>query len=304
MRTAAFIAALAVVVPTIHAQRARNAQRARYLMGTVCEVAVTGEHAEAQIEAAFAEAKRVELMLSTWIAESELSRVNRGAAPGDELCALLDVTAEWTKKTNGAFDPRYRRAQGAEGRGQKASARPGGRAGASCALRPALCALPSAPCPLDSGAFGKGYALDRMLALTTGNAVIDFGGQLLVRGEHEVAIADPTQRDHPVLALTIANASLSTSSTSEQPGHIVDPRTGEALPARGSVSVIADDALTADILSTALYVMGEDDGLRWADANGVAAIFITPSHHVRLSARARERARAPTLLDRNFRMKD
>jgi thiamine biosynthesis lipoprotein len=290
MRTAAFIAALAVVVPTTHAM-----QRARFLMGTVCEVAVTGEQAEAQTEAAFAEAKRVELMLSTWIADSELSRVNRGAAPGEELRALLDVTAAWTRKTNGAFDPRYRRAlngrQSAVGSRQEL----GGV--------PADCRLPAADC-LDSGAFGKGYALDRMLALTTGDAVIDFGGQLIVRGEREVAIADPEHRDRPVLALTIANASLSTSSTSEQPGHIVDPRTGEALPARGSVSVIADDALTADILSTALYVMGEDDGLRWADANGVAAIFVNPSHHVRLSAKARERARAPTLLDRNFRMKD
>ena len=237
-------------------------------MGTVCEVAVTGEHAESQIEAAFAEAQRIESMLSTWIPDSELSRVNRGAAPGGELRALLDVTADWTKKTNRAFDPKYRDSQ------------------------------------YDSGAFGKGYALDRMLALTTGDALIDFGGQLIARGEHEVAIADPQHRDKPVLALKLANASLSTSSTSEQPNHIIDPRTGNPVPARGSVSVIADDALTADILSTALYVMGEDEGLRWADDHGVAAIFITPTHHVRLSANARERVRGLSLVDRNFRMKD
>lgn len=263
MRRAAIIAALAVVVPTTYAL-----ERAQYLMGTVCEVAAGGNNAEAQIEAAFAEAKRVEGMLSTWIADSELSRVNRGAAPGPELRALLDLTAEWTKKTNGTFDPRW------SGKGY------------------------------DPGAFGKGYALDRMLALTTGDALIDFGGQLIVRGEHEVAIADPADRDKPVLALTIHDVSLATSSGSEKPGHIFDPRTGQALPPRGSVSVIADDALTADILSTALFVMGEDEGLRWADANGVAAIFINPSQHVRLSAKARERARGLSLLDRNFRMKE
>jgi thiamine biosynthesis lipoprotein len=263
MRTAAFIAALAFVVPTTYAL-----ERAQYLMGTVCEVAVSGEHAEAQIEAAFAEAKRVEGMLSTWIAESELSRVNRGAAPGKELRALLELTAGWTEKTNGAFDPRWNE-QG-----------------------------------YDSGAFGKGYALDRMLAFTTGDAMIDFGGQLIVRGEREVAIADPEDRGKPALALTIANASLSTSSDSEKPGHIVDPRTGESLPARGSASAIADDGLTADILSTALYVMGEDEGLRWADDHDVAAIFITPTRHIRLSAKARERVRGLSPLDRNFRMKD
>ncbi len=286
MRTATFIVALAVVVPTTHAL-----ERAQYLMGTVCEVATGGKNAEAEIEAAFAEAKRVERMLSTWIAESELSRVNRGeTAPGEELRLLLEVAADWTRKTNGTFDPRWRepRVASPELR-ETAPSHPATR--------------PSQP-QYDPGAFGKGYALDRMLALTTGDAMIDFGGQLIVRGEHELAIADPTDRDKPVLALTIANASLSTSSGSEKPGHILDPRSGEVIPAGGSVSVIANDALTADILSTALFVMGEDEGLRWADANGVAAIFINPSHHVRLSAKAHERARGLLLLDRNFRLKD
>jgi FAD:protein FMN transferase len=278
MRTVAFIAALAVVVPPTHA-----VERAQYLMGTVCEVAVTGEHAEAQIESAFAEAKRVEQLLSTWIVDSELSRVNRGAAPGEELRVLLARTAGWTKKTNGAFDPHYQR-----------------RAGFS----PPVDGLKPVP-QHDPGAWGKGYALDRMLALTTGDARIDFGGQLIVRGEHEVAIADPQDRDKPVLALQLANASLSTSSTSEQPDHIIDPRTGKPVAARGSsVSVIADDAMTADILSTALFVMGEDEGLRWAGAHGVAAIFINSHRHVRLSAKARERARGLAVLDRNFELKD
>jgi thiamine biosynthesis lipoprotein len=142
--------------------------------------------------------------------------------------------------------------------------------------------------------------------------MIDFGGQVLVRGEQRVAIADPQRRQHPVLDFALRDASLSTSSGSEKTfevsgrrfSHILDPRSGEALPPRGSASVIADDALTADILSTALYVMGEDDGLRWADANGVAAIFIDPQRHIRLSAKARERARGLALLDRNFSVKE
>jgi thiamine biosynthesis lipoprotein len=165
----------------------------------------------------------------------------------------------------------------------------------------------------EEGAFGKGYALDRMLArITADEAMIDFGGQLAVRGELRVSLADPSDRRRPVLALTMRDGSLSTSSGSEKTfevngrrfSHIIDPRTGEALPPRGSVSVIADDALTADILSTAIYVMGEDEGLRWADGNGVAAIFIDPDHNIRLSASARERARELELLDRNFSVKE
>lgn len=243
--------------------------RAQYLMGTVCEVTVEGASAESQIAAAFAEAKRVEGMLSTWVDDSELIRVNRGAEAGPELRALLDRVDAWSQKTDGAFDPRWReKVHGERG--------------------------------VESGAFGKGYALDRMLALTTGDAVIDFGGQLIVRGRHEVAIAAPSDRARPLVALTIADASLSTSGDSEQPGHIVDPRSGRRVRSRASVSVIAADALTADVLSTALYVMGEEEGLRWADANGVAAIFINDSKVVRRSARAPR----VTVLDANYTVKD
>ena len=253
--------------PSVHAVRQAAAPvesqvRAQYLMGTVCEISAGSP---AQIEAAFAEAKRVEAMLSTWVDDSELIRVNRGATPGPELQALLDSANAWAEKTKRAFDPRWR------GDGYEA------------------------------GAFGKGYALDRMLALTTGEAFIDFGGQLVVRGSHEVSIADPVHRDQPVVSLTLIDASLSTSGDSERPGHIVDPRTGQPVRSRGSVSVIAKDALTADILSTALYVMGADEGLRWAEANDVAAVFITDSRLVRRSSRA---PRDLVLLDANYTLKD
>ena len=101
----------------------------------------------------------------------------------------------------------------------------------------------------------------------------------------------------------MSDGSLSTSSGSEKPGHIIDPRTGRSLPARGSVSVIAADALTADILSTALYVLGEGDGLRWANDRGIAAIFINTKHEIRLSAAARERVRALRVAGRDFALK-
>jgi thiamine biosynthesis lipoprotein len=256
--------ALALIV----ASHASGATRARYLMGTVCEVSAGDER---QIEAAFAEAARVEAMLSTWRTDSELARVNAGAPAGEELTSLLRVVEAWRLESGGAFDPHIRslielwktRADGAV---------PDAAAIANRDTK-----------PIDEGAFGKGYALDRMLAKVDGDAILNFGGQLLVRGSYDVTIADPEHRDTPLYRLTLKDASLSTSSGSEKTfvvngrvfTHIFDPRTGEALPPRGSVSVIASSALLADIQSTALYVMGVDDGLRWADAHGIAALFIT-----------------------------
>jgi thiamine biosynthesis lipoprotein len=301
MRTATvWIVALAFLPSFTEASMARQA---RYLMGTVCEVAVAAEH-EADAERAFAEAARVEAMLSTWIAESELSRLNRGQldAPSAELSQVLATASEWSVRTNRAFDPRVRKLLEAwQTRDQGAVPDPAAIASAM--------AMPQ----WEEGAFGKGYALDRMLPLLRGrSALIDFGGQVAVRGRWPVAIADPADRSRPVLELTIADASLSTSSGSEKTfqadgrtfSHILDPRTGQALPPRGSVSVIATSAMEADILSTALYVMGPEEGLRWAGEHGVAAIFIESTNRIRTSPAVRERAHSLELLDRNFTLKD
>jgi thiamine biosynthesis lipoprotein len=218
-------------------------------MGTVCEINA------ANPEPAFAEARRIEAMISTWRDDSELSRLNHGqiSTPSPELDALLREAMAISCETGGAFDPLVGRftlpRRGATG-------------------------------SYDEGGFGKGYALDRMLGAIDGDAVINFGGQIAVRGTHEVAIAHPLHRDQPILTLTLRNASLSTSSDSEQPGHIIDPATGKSVPAHGSVSVIDPSAFRADALSTALFVMGPERGLAWARAHNVVAIFITDSGDV------------------------
>jgi thiamine biosynthesis lipoprotein len=101
----------------------------------------------------------------------------------------------------------------------------------------------------------------------------------------EVAIANPARRDVPALLLTMTSGSLSTSSGSEKTfvvdgehfSHLLDPRSGRALPPRGSASVVAKSAFEADLVSTALYVMGPEEGLAWANAHDVSAIFIVPA---------------------------
>jgi thiamine biosynthesis lipoprotein len=279
VRPAAALIALALVPVTTSAV---EVSRARYLMGTVCEITTDGD--AAPIERAFAEAARIETMLSTWRSDSELSRVNRGEAePSAELRALLDRALAMREETSGAFDPQIRPLLDVW------RTREEGAVPTSDEIGRALDAIRSHHAPIEEGAFGKGYAIDRMLAaIDAPHVVINFGGQIGVRGEMRVSIADPVRRDAPMIDVTLRNESISTSSGSEKTfvangrtfTHIFDPRTGEALPPRGSVSVIAGDALTADILSTALYVMGPDKGLRWANAHRVAALFITPHHQI------------------------
>jgi len=72
----------------------------------------------------------------------------------------------------------------------------------------------------------------------------------------------------------VHGVSVATSGASERPGHVLDPRTGVPVPDWGSVTIVSADALGADALSTALYVMGPVQGPEWARAHGVAALFV------------------------------
>ena len=74
--------------------------------------------------------------------------------------------------------------------------------------------------------------------------------------------------------------------------HIIDPRTGRPVEhGLGSVTVVHPACVTADAWATALYVLGEDEGFRYAERNGVAALFLTTTDEaVRRRATSRYRA--------------
>jgi thiamine biosynthesis lipoprotein len=100
-----------------------------------------------------------------------------------------------------------------------------------------------------------------------------------------VDIAHPRNRQLPVLQVQLRSGSLSTSAGSERDvhrgdvriGHILDPKSGQPATFNGSVVVWHEQALVADIVSTALYVMGPEDGLRWAESHDIAAAYLMPT---------------------------
>jgi FAD:protein FMN transferase len=275
-------------------------ERSVYAMGTQLDLRVEGAlppQLVAATEAAILETERIEAACSTWRKESDWSRFNgaRGAVYplGREWTRLLGTVLDWNRRTDGAFDPVLGRLIGAWG------TRTGGRTPTPSELKAAREAsgasllwlgpddgtaqLRHPGAALEEGGFLKGYALDRMAAelrrAGVSAALLNFGGQLLAFGHpYQVGIAAPQARDSAQLEVRLENASLSSSGTSEHGRHILDPATGERCPAWGSASVVAEDGLTADILSTALFVMGPERGLRWANAHRVAALFQLQEH--------------------------
>ena len=267
-------------------------ERTTYQMGTLLRVRVEAAErscGSAAVEAALAEVARLEGVLSSWMLDSEIGRVN-GAPPAatveltPELASLLAEAGGWVEETRGAFDP----AVGAlidawdlrgAGRVPSAAELAGAKSTSGwhhAQLTPAAIRRGPAGWWLDTGAFGKGAALRAAATVLRSHgierAVLDFGGQLLVLGETEVGVAHPRLRQEEVARVRAREGSVSTTSSSERfveveggrLGHVLDPRTGRPVEAWGSVTVLAKDAVVADALSTALFVMGREAALEWA----------------------------------------
>jgi thiamine biosynthesis lipoprotein len=285
-------------------------ERTVYAMGTSLRIDAEGPSADglrAATEAAFRESERIEAACSTWRPDSSWSRLNqaKGAeVPLDrEWLDLLSTVLSWTRQTGGAFDPvlgALLRAWGIRTGGRTPSEEELAHARAASGARllildpeRGVARLGHPDAALDEGGFLKGYALDRMARLLVAggvqDAVLDFGGQLLVLGRpRAVSLSAPDDRHRATFGFVLHPGSLSSSGTSEHGRHILDPHSGLRSPAWGSVSVVASDGLTADVLSTALYVLGPDRGLAWANAHDVAAVFQRPDHPALQSRRARD----------------
>lgn len=77
-----------------------------------------------------------------------------------------------------------------------------------------------------------------------------------------VAIVDPADRSRVLATVPVRDGAVATSGTAERGAHIVDPRTGLAVPGLGSATVVAAGLAHADVWATAAVVSGLDD-LGW-----------------------------------------
>jgi thiamine biosynthesis lipoprotein len=131
---------------------------------------------------------------------------------------------------------------------------------------------------LGLGGIAKGYGVDRAMALWLAEGVkhgiVDAGGDLKALGTNddgpwEIAIKHPRRRDEVLAVIPVSNACVVTSGDYERffevdgqrYHHILDPRDGR--PSRGAMSatVLGPDAAASDALATALCVLSPEEGL-------------------------------------------
>ena len=150
---------------------------------------------------------------------------------------------------------------------------------------------------VDLGGIGKGYATDLVTEDISTPILASLGGNIGAYGENpnsdnglwSIGLADPDNNSSYIASIKIKDLSIVTSGDYEryfeQDGvryhHIFDPKTG--YPAQNelrAVTVIDENSTRADALTTALFVMGLDEGIKFCKNNNINAVFITKEHKI------------------------
>jgi thiamine biosynthesis lipoprotein len=166
---------------------------------------------------------------------------------------------------------------------------------------------------LSLGGVAKGYATDRAVQILRRRGVPSFiirsGGEIFIEGEpgggtRRIGIPDPRGRQAFAL-LEVRGRALNISSDAGrffvEDGvryhHIIDPRTGRPATGARTVAVTALDATTADALSTAVFVLGAEAGLKLVEETADAEAIVVDGDnavHVSSGFGPRLELRAPT----------
>jgi thiamine biosynthesis lipoprotein len=278
-------------------QPLKEFRQARYVMGTVAEIAVAAvdrQIAERAMASGFHALRQVDQCMSVYQPASELSRLNRLAAKhwvhtDPDILAVTTEALHISRQSDGALDVTILPLMRLWGFVQ--------REGRVPAIEELQATLPLVNyrhihldasrgairfdregMELDFGGIAKGFAIDKALAalLAQGvhHALVNAGGDLFAMGSATketawvVDIQHPHAVDRSLATLRVHNRSVATSGNYEnyfeqqgtRYGHLIDPRTGYPVSAVTSVTVLAKTAMQADAISTAAFVLGPEQG--------------------------------------------
>lgn len=250
--------------------------------------------------------------MSTWREDSELSRFNQLAdqsewtAISPAFYQVLARSLQISDLTAGAFDVTIGPVVNLWGFGPEARpadvpteeqlalllSRTGYQKLDLRAEPPALRAEPRQY--VDLSAIAKGYAVDEVARYLDSEGVsaflVEIGGEVSVQGRKpdgsawRLAIEEPTPGQRQVnRVVVIGDRAMATSgdyrnyyeSDGQRFSHTIDPMDGRPIDHDlASVTVIAEDCMTADALATAFNVMGSEQAQALATRENIAAYFI------------------------------
>lgn len=157
---------------------------------------------------------------------------------------------------------------------------------------------------IDLGAIAKGYAADEVIKILKDNgvksAIVNLGGNIFVLGKKvngsnwNVGVQNPEQDGESIIgSVSVSNKSIVTSGVYERYfeengksyHHILNPETG--FPYENDilgVTILSDLSIDGDSISTTLFSLGVDEGLKFIESiDGVEALFVTKDHKLHMT---------------------
>ena len=265
-----------------------------------CGFEITAVHpdsllAEEAILAAEGEMRRIEKLISDWDSTSLVSAINRyaGIRPVKvtrELFDFIHRSIKISELTDGAFDITFAgmdkvwtfdgsMAQMPDSSTVQKSLRHVGYQKIILNAADTTVFLPEKGMKIGFGGNGQGFAARKAKALMLqkgiASGVVNASGEPTAWGLQpdgspwRIGVTDPVVTDRLCAWLSVSDLTVATSGNYEKYvtfngiryGHIINPQTGYPSVGLTSVTIICPDPEIADALSTAVFVLGEKDGL-------------------------------------------
>jgi thiamine biosynthesis lipoprotein len=269
------------------------------LLHTFVEIKAYGTNTKQAVGAAFEEIERVNRLLNNYDPKSEVSKINNSAgqsaiAVNPKTLEAIAVAKYYGGLSGGALDitvgPLLRlwgfaqEEPGIKKEPPQTSALEQAKQLVDYRLVhldtiKGTARLPKSGMWIDTGSFTKGFAVDKAALVLKKQgitqALITAGGTVLALSKKpggkpwQVGVRHPRKEGVLLDTVSLEDQAISTSGDYERfyyyKGrricHIIDPRSGQPVEAVRGISVIAPTAMASDALSTALFVLGIQEGL-------------------------------------------
>ena len=276
-----------------HSRGPAEVHRSRILMGTVVEITAYGPDQaplEQAVDKAFAAMAEVEKLMTPHRPDSDVARLSAADAPlavSAETAAVIAAGLRVSAASDGAFDMglgRLKDLWDIEGEHPRIpstaeiKAALEGTGPGDLRLEGLVVGKSDPRLAVDLGGIAKGYAVDRAIAVLQAagvkHASVDAGGDIRLLGDRgdrlwRIGVQHPRREDAILATLDLADTAVVTSGDYERYferngvryHHLFDPKTGQPARLCQSVTIVAPEAMLADALATAVFVLGPVRGL-------------------------------------------
>lgn len=266
-------------------------KRSRILLGTVVEVQVREtdrKKAETSIESAFDEIKKIDDLFSTYNEDSPVWKLNHNQdtiiTVDPEIFSLMVLSDSVYNLTDGSFDISLNKLLTTWGFDGDDPSLPADDKISSALLNSGWDNIELLEdnsfkrlegTELNFGAIAKGYAVDKaidvLIKLGINSALVNAGGEIKTVGnDWVIGIQHPRNQNQIIEKVNPGEMSVATSGDYEKYfelngkryHHILNPKTGYPADNLISVTVLNKSCTIADALATAVFVLGQSEGLR------------------------------------------